>query len=263
MVIMQRDKVISMKFSESGVELPCAFNWVYMSRPETIFAGRNVYMVRDSIGAELAKMYPLDVDAVVPVPDSGTITATAYSNHTQIPLIHAIVKDRYVSHRSFQKGTQAERRNVSRKKLNINIEPIRGQRILLVDDSTVRGNAMSVVIDSVRSRDQVTGIPQGAVQVDTMFSFPPITHGCRYGLDFRDDTNELVARNFLQESLRGDHDEVSKGVARKIGSDHAYFPTKEGLLKAIGRGESVCTSCITGKYFDMLPAKVGKVKIGV
>ncbi len=235
MVIISRNGMESIKLFDSNEKQFCMFQWIYMGRPESVIGGSNIYLVREMLGAKIALRYRPSIDFVVPVPDSGLAVAYGYAKATGMPIRMGLVKDRYESKRSFMQNSQKQREEVLGKKLNVVPEVVHGKRILLLDDSLVRGTTTKKTIEMLREA--------GAKSVHIAFSCPPIISQCGYGVDFYNE--QLLARTYMQK----EGSEMNKAVAKAIGADSLYYNTISDLSDAISREEKdLCLSCLTGVY---------------
>jgi len=206
----------------------CMFEYVYFARPDSVIDGISVYRAREGIGRELAKRAPADADVVVPVPDSGRTAALGYSLESGIPFAEGLMKNRYVG-RTFIMPGQAFRDEMVSLKLNVVREVVEGRRIVLVDDSIVRGTTMRRIVRLLRRG--------GAREVHVRVSCPPIISACYMGVGFTS-RKELIAKVMDIEEL-----------TKYIGADSLYFNTIDGLVSGIGLPESeLCMACLTGKY---------------
>ena len=204
----------------------CIFEYVYFARPDSIIDGLNVYEARRNMGAILAEEYPVEADIVCGVPDSGLDAASGYSEASGIPLVSGFVMNRYIG-RSFIYPTQIQRDSAVRLKLNPLSSNIRGKRIVLVDDSIVRGTTSEKIVRSLRNA--------GAKEVHMRISSPPFRHTCHYGTDIDSEEN-LIANKISIEEIR-----------QKIGADSLGYISIEGLKMACKKCKiSFCTACFTG-----------------
>ncbi|MDR1869010.1 MAG: amidophosphoribosyltransferase [Treponema sp.] len=204
----------------------CIFEYVYFARPDSVIDGLSVYNARYNMGMVLAREYPVEADVVCGVPDSGLDAAYGYSAGSGIPLVTGFVKSRYIG-RSFIYPTQSQRDTAVRLKLNPLSASIRGKRIVLVDDSIVRGTTSEKIVKSLKNA--------GAKEVHMRISSPPFRHTCHYGTDIDSEEN-LIANNMSLDEIRN-----------KIGADSLGYISIEGLKKACE--ECVlpfCTACFTG-----------------
>ncbi len=218
----------------------CVFEYVYLARPDTTIAGRSVNAARVSIGRRLAAEYPAEADLVIPVPESGTPAAIGFAQGSGIPYGQGLVKNAYVG-RTFIQPSQTIRQLGIRLKLNPLREVIRGKRLVVVDDSIVRGNTQRALVRMLREA--------GALEVHVRIASPPVRWPCFYGIDFASRA-ELVA---------GDLD--LDGVRRSIGADSLGYVSIDGLVQATEQPASrLCAACFDGNYPIPLPedAQLGK-----
>lgn len=206
----------------------CMFEYVYFSRPDSIVEGKSVYQVRVNLGRELGKRWERDADVVVPVPDTARAAAFGFSEVTGIPYREGLIKNRYVG-RTFIMPDQSTRENAVKVKLNPIRDVLEGKKVVLVEDSVVRGTTSKNLIDLIRSA--------GAKEVHFAISSPPIRWPCFYGIDMTT-RKELFAANVK---------DAEKALAKKIGADSVLYQTVEGLKKAIGL-PGLCTACLDGNY---------------
>ncbi|WP_433870513.1 amidophosphoribosyltransferase [Saccharopolyspora sp. CA-218241] len=211
----------------------CVFEYVYLARPDTAIAGRSVHSTRVEIGRKLAEEHPVDADLVIPVPESGTPAAIGYAQASGIPYGNGLVKNSYVG-RTFIEPSQTIRQLGIRLKLNPLREVIRGKRLVVVDDSIVRGNTQRALVRMLREA--------GAIEVHVRIASPPVKWPCFYGIDFASRA-ELVANGL-------DND----GVRRSIGSDSLGHVSLDGLIAATEQPRTrLCAACFDGQYPIPLP----------
>ena len=218
----------------------CVFEYVYLARPDTSINCRNVYDARVEMGRALAKEYPVEADLVIPTPESGTPAAIGFSQESGIPYGHGLVKNAYVG-RTFIEPSQTIRQLGIRLKLNPLREVIKGKRIIVVDDSIVRGNTQRALVQMLREA--------GAKEIHVRISSPPITWPCFYGVDFATRA-ELIATGLAPDEVR-----------MSIGADSLGYLSKEGMIQASEQKEGeLCTACFTGTYPIELPTadRLGK-----
>ena len=218
----------------------CVFEYVYLARPDTTINGRVVYDSRVEMGRTLAREYPVDADLVIPTPESGTPAAIGYSQESGIPFGHGLVKNAYVG-RTFIQPSQTIRQRGIRLKLNPLKEQIRGKRIIVIDDSIVRGNTQRALVAMLREA--------GAAEIHVRISSPPITWPCFYGIDFATRA-ELIATGIGVDEVR-----------QSIGADSLGYLSKDGMIAATEQKEKeLCTACFTGVYPIELPTadRLGK-----
>jgi len=211
---------------------PCIFEHVYFSRPDSIFDGTSVYEVRKNIGAELAREAPIEADIVVPVPDSGVPAALGFSQESGIPFELGIIRSHYVG-RTFIQPTQEVRHLGVKLKHNANSALIEGKRIVLIDDSIVRGTTSLKIVQMMRDA--------GAREVHMRIASPPTRHSCFYGVD-TPERAKLLAAQMNVEQMRD-----------YINADSLAFISIEGLYRALGQTRDAaqpqrCDACFTGEY---------------
>jgi amidophosphoribosyltransferase len=204
----------------------CIFEYVYFARPDSVVDGLSVYNARFNMGLALAKEYPVQADVVCGVPDSGMEAAYGYSAGSGIPLIPGFVKNRYIG-RSFIYPKQSQRDSAVRLKLNPLSASIRGKRIVLVDDSIVRGTTSEKIVKSLKNA--------GAKEVHMRISSPPFCYTCHYGTDIDSEENLIANKMSLDE------------ICKKIGADSLGYISLDGLKQACGGcALDFCTACFTG-----------------
>ena len=206
----------------------CTFEHVYFSRPDSTIFGISVNQSRHKMGKRLASEHPVEADIVVPVPDSGVAAAIGYSSESGIPFRQAIIRNHYVG-RTFIEPSQSIRSFGVRLKLNPIKDLIHGRRVVLVDDSIVRGTTSKKIVSMVREA--------GASEVHVRISCPPTSHSCYYGVD-TPHRQDLIASRMTEEE-----------ICEYIGADSLGYLSLEGMLDAIGiDAESSCNACWSGKY---------------
>jgi amidophosphoribosyltransferase len=206
----------------------CIFEYVYFARPDSTIGNRNVYKVRVGMGRQLAREYPVPADVIVPVPDSGNCAALGYSLESGIPFEMAFVRNHYVG-RSFLQPSQLIRDFDVRVKLNLITELVRGRRVVVVDDSIVRGTTCKARVNTLKEA--------GATEVHVRVSCPPHMHPCVYGIDFPD-RSKLMAANHSVEEIR-----------KYLNADSLHYLSQEGMVAATGLPkESFCMACYDGHY---------------
>jgi amidophosphoribosyltransferase len=211
---------------------------VYLARPDSAIAGRNVHKARVEIGRRLAKEHPADADLVIPVPESGTPAAIGYAEASGIPYGTGLVKNAYVG-RTFIQPSQTIRQLGIRLKLNPLRDIIRGKRLVVVDDSIVRGNTQRALVRMLREA--------GAVEVHVRISSPPVKWPCFYGMDFG--TNAELIANSLD----------TQGIRASIGADSLGYISLDGTVAASDQPYNrLCCACFDGHYPIELPEIVGK-----
>ncbi|HLG87690.1 MAG TPA: amidophosphoribosyltransferase [Alphaproteobacteria bacterium] len=211
----------------------CIFEYIYFARPDSRFENRSVYEARERIGAELAREAGVDADLVVPVPDSGVPAAIGYAKQSGIPFSLGIIRNHYVG-RTFIEPTDHIRHFGVKLKHNANSAVLKGKRVVLVDDSIVRGTTSTKIVEMVRQA--------GAAEVHMRISSPPTTHSCFYGIDTPEQEKLLAHRYSVEE------------MAKFIGADSLAFISIDGLYRAMGetarnaQHPQFCDACFTGDY---------------
>jgi amidophosphoribosyltransferase len=228
-VTISDEGLASRRFADPAPRLArCAFEHVYFANPASVVFGQNVQITRERLGEVLAREAPAAADYVVPMPDSGRTAALGFARVSAIPYREAIVPNRYVG-RTFIKPTPEQRQNAVRLKLNIIDELVRGKRLIIVDDSIVRGTTTKAKMDQLRAA--------GAREIHLRISCPPIRHPCYFGVDFAT-RDQLVATGRSVEDIR-----------RYLGVDSLHYLTLEGLLSCMQRpAAEYCTACWSGEY---------------
>jgi len=219
----------------------CLFEYVYLARPDTTIAGSGIHKTRVAIGAQLAKEAPVDADLVIPVPESGTPAAIGYAKESGIPFGLGLVKNSYVG-RTFIQPSQTIRQLGIRLKLNPLREIIEGKRIVVVDDSIVRGNTQRAIVRMLREA--------GAREIHVRISSPPVKWPCYYGIDFATRA-ELIANGLEVEEIR-----------RSIGADSLGYVSLDGLISATQvASDRLCSACFTGEYPIRIPEDMSEGKL--
>ncbi|SMC32506.1 amidophosphoribosyltransferase [Novosphingobium sp. B1] len=212
---------------------PCIFEHVYFSRPDSLMGGNSVYQVRKAIGAQLAIESPADADLVIPVPDSGVPAALGYAQQSGIPFELGIIRSHYVGRTFIQPSDGARNADVKRKH-NANRALVAGKRIVLIDDSIVRGTTSLKIVQMMREA--------GAAEVHMRIASPPTEHSCFYGVDTPERSKLLAARMDVQ------------AMADFIQADSLAFVSIDGLYRAVGEEQrnkkcpQYCDACFTGDY---------------
>jgi len=232
-VIITKDGIRSLKPFPKVQKRFCIFEYVYFSRPDSFSEGYNVYEVRQRIGAQLAREAPVPADIIVPVPDSGIPGALGYAKESKIPFELGIIRNHYVGRTFIEPSAQVRHLGVKLKH-NSNRAMIEGKRVILVDDSIVRGTTSKKIVAMVREA--------GAKEVHMRIASPPTTHSCFYGVD-TPTRDQLLAAN---------HDVQS--MAKLIGVDSLAFVSLDGMYRAVGgmsrnnAGPQFCDACFSGDY---------------
>jgi amidophosphoribosyltransferase len=239
LVVIDEDGLRSRRFAEPTPK-GCVFEYVYLARPDTTISGRVVHEARVEMGRALAREHPVDADLVMPTPESGTPAAIGYAQESGIPYGQGLVKNSYVG-RTFIAPSQTIRQLGIRLKLNPLRDVIRGKRLIVVDDSIVRGNTQRALVRMLREA--------GAAEVHVRISSPPVRWPCFYGIDFATRA-ELIATGLGVEEVRN-----------SIGADSLGYISEAGMIEATNQPrERLCTACFTGSYPIPLPedGRLGK-----
>ncbi|ADE38894.1 amidophosphoribosyltransferase [Candidatus Puniceispirillum marinum] len=233
MVVIDKTGITSiMPFQEQPSRF-CIFEYIYFARPDSILEGRGVYHARKSIGAELATESHVDADLVVPVPDSGLPAAIGYAQAANIPFELGIIRNHYIG-RTFIQPTQKGRTDSVKMKHNANSSAVAGKRVILVDDSIVRGTTSRKIVLMMRAA--------GATEVHMRIASPPTINPCFYGVD-TPDKDQLIAAQMSVDD-----------IAKEIGVDSLSFISIDGLYRAMGEARrdpdcpQFCDACFTGDY---------------
>jgi amidophosphoribosyltransferase len=216
----------------------CIFEYIYLARPDSVMAGRNVYMARKEAGATLYREHPADADIVISVPDSGTAAAIGYSEASGIPFVEGLVKNRYVG-RTFIQPKQRLREIGVSLKLNVLEDIVKGKRVVMVDDSIVRGTTSRKLVQMIKNA--------GATEVHFRVSSPPVKHPCFFGID-TPDRKELIGANYTTEQIKD-----------MLQADSLGFLSIDGMRRAIGQCTGYCDACFTGDYPIDVPERAGSI----
>lgn len=226
MVIIDENGVKSIKYSENNKKAPCSFEHIYFARPDSIIDGLNVYESRVEAGRLLVKQMKVEADVVIGVPDSGVPAAIGFAEASGIPYAIGLVKNKYIG-RTFIKPTQALREQAVMVKLNplkVNLE---GKRVVIIDDSLVRGTTSKILIEIIRKA--------GAKEVHFRSASPAVKHSCYFGIDTAH-REELIASRLSVEEIR-----------KEINADTLDYLTMENMLKSL-KGCNYCVGCFNGEY---------------
>ena len=228
-VVINQDGLSSIQaFPEHERRAFCIFEYVYFARPDSTIANRNVYKVRVEMGRQLAREFPISADVVIPVPDSGNCAALGYSLESGIPFEMAFIRNHYVG-RSFLQPSQLIRDFDVRVKLNLIKELVKNKRVIVVDDSIVRGTTCKARVNNLKEA--------GAKEVHVLVSCPPHMHPCVYGIDFPDRSKLMAANHSLEE------------IRKYLNADSLHYLSQDGLVKATGLPKkSFCMACYDGNY---------------
>jgi amidophosphoribosyltransferase len=229
----------------------CVFEHVYFARPDSLIDGRSVYRVREALGRTLAKEHPVDADVVIPVPDSGTAAAIGFARQSGIPYDQGLIRSHYVG-RTFIEPAQSIRHFGVKLKLNAVREVLNGKRVVVIDDSIVRGTTSRKIVKMVRAA--------GAREVHVRISSPPTTHPCYYGID-TPTRSELIASSHTPDE-----------IARYLTCDSLGYLSRDGMMNAVAEagppregkalpGASYCDACFTGNYpIEFRPGTIASLK---
>ncbi len=229
----------------------CVFEHVYFARPDSFIDGRSVYRVRMQLGATLAKEHPVEADVVVPVPDSGTAAAIGFARASGIPYDQGLIRSHYVG-RTFIEPQQSIRHFGVKLKLNAVRDVVSGKRVVIIDDSIVRGTTSRKIVKMIRNA--------GAKEVHVRISSPPTTHPCFYGID-TPTRSELIASSHTPDE-----------IARYITCDSLGYLSRDGMMDAVASagppqsgkalpGASYCDACFTGHYpIEFKPGTISSLK---
>ena len=240
MIAIDADGLRSMTFAEPQPK-GCVFEYVYLARPDTTIAGREVYESRVEMGRQLAREFPVEADMVMPTPESGTPAAIGYAEESGIPYGMGLVKNAYVG-RTFIAPSQTIRQLGIRLKLNPLKPIIRGKRLVVIDDSIVRGNTQRALVRMLREA--------GAAEVHVRISSPPVRWPCFYGIDFATRA-ELIANGLAIDE-----------ICTSIGADSLGYISEDGMIQATQQPrENLCTACFTGTYPVELPSEEQRGKL--
>ena len=244
LIVVGPEGISSRFYSTAAPQSSCIFEHVYFSRPDSVVFGRAVQASREELGRQLAREAPVEADLVVPVPDSGVTAAVGFAAESGIPFRFGLIRNHYVG-RTFIEPSQSVRDFGVKLKLNPVRSLLEGKRVVLIDDSIVRGTTSRKIVRMIRSA--------GAKEVHMRISCPPTISPCYYGVD-TPSKNQLIAANKSVDEIR-----------EYIRADSLAYLSLEGLKKACGEGEktSYCSACYTGKYptsivdvEEILPASV-------
>jgi amidophosphoribosyltransferase len=235
LVVLKQGEMISYQLARAPRPAHCVFEFIYFARPDSIMEGRLIYEVRVNIGSKLAEEHPAEADTVTPIPDSGITLAVGYHQRSGISYRECLMKNRYIG-RTFIMPDQNMRETAVRLKLNTIRPNIEGHRLVLVDDSIVRGTTSRRIVNMVRKA--------GAETVHVRIGSPPITAPCYLGIDMAG-REELIAAY-----------KTIPGVEAVINADSLGYVSHEGLVEAIGiPAENLCMGCLTGVYPVEIPGE--------
>ena len=233
LVVVNRDGLHAEELLPGARRAACAMEFIYFARPDSIIEGRSVHEIRKELGRELARVHPIEADVVVPVPDSGYSMAVGFAEESGLPLDIGLIANRYVGRTFIQPQQELRKQGVT-----IKLSPIeavlRGRRVVIIDDSIVRGTTTSILIKLLRDA--------GAREVHMCVSSPPYMNPCYYGIDVPA-RRELIASAHSVEEIR-----------RLINADSLHYLPLESLPRAVGlAGDQLCLGCFNGDYPTELP----------
>jgi amidophosphoribosyltransferase len=241
LVWITEEGLASFQWSQKPQRKMCIFEMIYFARPDSIMHDESLYSYRMRIGRRLAQESLADADLVIGVPDSGIPAAIGYSQVSGIPYAEGLIKNRYVG-RTFIQPTQAMRESGIRMKLNPLKDVLYGKRVVIVDDSIVRGTTSRKLVKALREA--------GALEVHMRISSPPVTHPCFYGID-TDNQEQLIAATMSVEE-----------IAKQVEVDSLAYLSWQGMLEATREDpESFCSACFTGDYPIPVPEQVKRSKL--
>ena len=233
--------MVSINWAEQAKKKLCIFEMIYFARPDSVMHDETLYSYRIRLGRQLARESFVDVDLVIGVPDSGIPAAIGFSRESGLSYGEGLIKNRYVG-RTFIQPTQSMREAGIRMKLNTLKDALQGKRILIVDDSIVRGTTSKKIVKTLRDA--------GATEVHMRISSPPVTHPCFYGID-TDNQDQLIAAT-----------KTVKEIEERIGVDTLAYLSWEGMLKATQEDTNhFCSACFTGDYPVTIPEDVRRSKL--
>ena len=241
LVWITEEGMASFHWSPKPARKLCVFEMIYFARPDSVMCGESLYSYRMEIGRVLARESLVDADIVIGVPDSGIPAAIGFSQQSGIPFAEGLIKNRYVG-RTFIQPTQSMREAGIRMKLNPLKDVLEGKRVIIVDDSIVRGTTSRKIVKALRDA--------GATEVHMRISSPPVTHPCFYGID-TDTQEQLIAATKSVEEIR-----------QQIGVDTLAYLSWEGMLEATREDPNTfCSACFTGDYPIDIPETVKRSKL--
>jgi len=217
----------------------CVFEFIYFARPDHVWDGQSVHHVRQRLGEELAREVDVEADVVIPVPDSSIPAAIGFSRTSGIPFNDGFIKNRYIG-RTFIEPTDSLRKQGVALKFNVINENIRGKRVIMIDDSIVRGNTTGPIIKLLKAA--------GAEEVHVAITCPPIAHPCFMGVDMGSYDNLIAHKRTVDE------------ICKKVKADSLTYLSVDGMMRAVGRPDGYCQACFTGNY--PIPVDVKSVKTG-
>lgn len=231
MLVLEEDSIRSEHFTMQTREATCCFEYIYFARPDSDIAGVNVHLARKSLGKKLAEESPVEADVVTGVPDSSISAAIGYAEASGIPYELGLIKNRYIG-RTFIQPSQELREKGVRMKLSAVRKVVEGKRVVMIDDSIVRGTTSGRIVKMLKEA--------GAIEVHVKISSPPVKNSCFYGID-TSTREELIAANKSVEEIR-----------EYIGADTLEFISVDGMIEAIGKkgngADGYCLACFNSEY---------------
>jgi len=228
MVVIDESGLQSLRFAEQQPRRHCIFEFIYFARPDSFVFGRQVYSVRKAFGRQLGREHPVDADMVISIPDSGTVAALGFGEERRIPFEMGLIRSHYVG-RTFIEPQQSIRHFGVKLKLHGVRDLLKGKRVVVIDDSIVRGTTSRKIVKMIRAA--------GASEVHVIISSPPTVCPCFYGID-TPTSEELIASSHTVDE-----------VCKYLTADSLGYLSVEGMHKAIGSGgEGYCDACFTGNY---------------
>lgn len=231
-ITIDQDGIRSRRFISQPEPAVCIFEYIYFARPDSNIDGINVMQARRAMGRELAQEHPLEADLVIPVPDSGIAGALGYAEALNLTFDMGLMKNRYMG-RTFIQPEQNERDLGVRLKLNPVTRLVEGKKVVVLDDSIVRGTTSKKIIQMIRDK--------GAREVHMLVSSPPVIDPCYYGIDTSERAQLIAAQKPLEE------------IRKYIGADSLYYLSLEGLYRALGKDRGFCTACLNSHYPIEIP----------
>lgn len=238
MVIIDENGVDSVIYDDTKRQAHCVFEYVYFARPDSKIDGESVYITRRDAGRVLAEEYKIEADIVIAVPDSGIDAAIGYAERSGIPYGVGLIKNKYIG-RTFIKPDQKSRELAVRLKLNPLKENISGKRVIMIDDSIVRGTTSKKIVEALRKA--------GAAEVHVLVSSPPVAHSCFFGIDTPERKELIGAVKTVEE------------ICEMIGADSLGYISVDGLVKSINKTkDDLCVACFNGDYPIPVPITANK-----
>jgi amidophosphoribosyltransferase len=238
MVIIDENGVDSVIYNSAHKKAHCIFEYVYFARPDSKIDGESVYITRRDAGKILAEEFKIDADIVIAVPDSGIDAAIGYAEASGIPYGVGLIKNKYIG-RTFIKPDQKSRELAVRLKLNPLTENIKDKRVIMIDDSIVRGTTSKKIVESLRKA--------GATEVHVLVSSPPVVHSCYFGIDTPERKELVGAVKTIDE------------ICEMIGADSLGYISVEGLMRSVNKTPNeLCVACFNGNYPITVPKSASK-----